>query len=133
MAVDDNVDVITKLDSMITELDARFVELKAQFLNPPGATPVEKRENKRIINGQIGALNIEIGHLRMRRSERSLARDLGTAVPPISQERRGRLDEALRKVSNAISNVKTMRALLDRVGEIIRATSTAEAVAGTHA
>ncbi|HYF13786.1 MAG TPA: hypothetical protein VD971_01795 [Phycisphaerales bacterium] len=133
MAAGDNDSVIDQLAAMLTELEARRSELIAVYKRPPGSTPIQRRDNKRVINGRISELNMQIGYLEMRRRERELARDLGTAVPRISAERRAAMEAALNAVSVAVGNVKTLRAVLNRVEEYITVTASAEAASHTNA
>jgi hypothetical protein len=96
-----NEEVIESLNVAIGRLENQLRELE-RTKNVPGG-PIEERTQRRAeIVSAIELANTELTHLQNRRRDRDAARLLHQVVPPLSEERRRAMEEALREVNTDI-------------------------------
>ena len=124
-----NEDVLRTLKSLITRVEERLDELEQRY-RKPGGTLAERLQRRDRILERISSLNLRRHHLRRRADARQMSKELGEAVPPLSEERAEILREALGRVSVSLKGLRTFQAFLDLSVEISNAAARADDAAG---
>lgn len=115
-----NDEVIESLRETIDRLQSRLTELQ-ELQNAPGG-PLEERTQRRAqVIAEISALNVELMHLENRKRDRELARTLDQAVPPLSDDRRRAMQDALNKANESIRAVADFQAAIALSSRIVSA------------
>jgi hypothetical protein len=124
-----NDDVIDQLQQIIQQLNERRTELDL-LQQQPGGPLSERADRQALVLERLISINLRIHHLDKRLTDREIAHRQKATVPPLPDDRRQAMADALQAVSQSIAAVQDFQAKIALAEAISTAASKAEVSSG---